>query len=404
MKKMDYSMLERLLARFRYAWIALFAFMLVGIYAAIALNFSFLNPISQGIKDFSLTDIYYQVLRQSPGQSQAITVVDMSKLYSRSKVAALLYDIEAANPKVIGVDITFKDKRTDLVGNEMLVDIAKNSNNIVFAYYRQDVVNVRDREVHSFFTDSIPVTEGFTDMPRGLYGKMKRMVPLAGESRGEICHSFSSAVANMYAGKELVPLSQKSQNINFEPTEFSVVDADDVLDNPELLEGRIVLVGGINRIEDMHDTPLGKMAGTMLLAYSIQTILEDKEVTSMPYIWLAIFSFAVVVVTFYGQKKYVERLEKKVNNLLMRSVLSSTYVTGLLTSLWTAFLLFLTFLLFYKFKLNVNLGWALAAIACSTSSVSLYNAFYDTVKKKKEEAVVAEGEPGATSDNTNNKE
>ena len=360
-------------------WVSLFAFCLVGIYAFIALNFSFLNPIAHAVKEFSLTDIYYQVLSEYPDTSRAITVVDMSKLYTRSEVASLLYDIETHHPKVLGVDITFQDKRTDLLGNDMLVDLAKTYPNIVFAYYRQNVRNNEETEVHSFFTDSIPVTEGFTDMPRGLYGVMKRKVPLAGQSRDSICHSFSSAVVNKYAEKDIIPLSERDLNINFEPTIFSILPCDSVFLHPELLEGRIVLVGGVNRLEDMHDTPLGKMAGTVLLAYSVQTILNDKEVKTIPHVGLAILSFLIVMLTCVGQRQYSLLVKHTVHNLMGKSILDSAYIRGLLTSLWTAFLLGVTFLVFCKFSTNINLGWAFAAISTLMSSTSLYNAVRETM-------------------------
>ena len=104
----------------RHVWIALLSFLSVGVFALIAVNLSFLNPIAQAVRTFSLTDMYYQALIENPDTSRAITVVDMSELYTRSEVAALLYDIENAHPKVVGVDITFQDKRTDLQGNDSI--------------------------------------------------------------------------------------------------------------------------------------------------------------------------------------------------------------------------------------------------------------------------------------------
>ena len=369
----------------RHVWIALLSFLSVGVFALIAVNLSFLNPIAQAVRTFSLTDMYYQALIENPDTSRAITVVDMSELYTRSEVAALLYDIENAHPKVVGVDITFQDKRTDLQGNDMLVDIAKTYSNIVFAFYRQNIQNNEQKEVHSFFADSIHVTEGFTDMPRGLYGVMKRKVPLAGESEGKLCHSFSSAVVNKFEEKDIVPLQAKELNINYRPTFFRIVKHDEVWAHPEYLEGRIVLLGGTNRLEDMHDTPLGKMAGTVLLAYSIQTLLENKEVEPLPVGWLALISFFIVVATSYGSSAYMGWVQRRASNKFVREMLSSAFVKGYLIFLWTAFLLGVAFVIFYKWNLNVNLGWTFAAISFISSSVSFYEILYDTViptKKK----------------------
>lgn len=375
----------------RHMWIAMLAFMIVGILAFITLNISFLNPVAQVVRTFSLTDIYYQALTEFPDTSHAITIVDMSELYTRSEVASLIYDIESTHPKTIGVDITFQDKRTDLMGNDMLVDIAKTFDNIVFAFYRQDVQNNEQTEVHSFFTDSICVTEGFTDMPRGLYGVMKRKVPLAGEAKGKPCQSFSSAVVNMYAEREIVPLQERDLNINFRPTSFIVVKHDSVLMHPEWFEGRIVLIGGVNRLEDMHDTPLGKMAGTVLLAYSIQTILEDKEVQPLPTLWLSLLSFFIVMLTSAGLYAYTETIERRISNEFIEKLLKTSYVEGIWISLWTAVLLGVTFIIFCKWNININLGWAFAAISCIGSSMSFYTVLHDTMlahKKRKNKTTI----------------
>jgi CHASE2 domain-containing sensor protein len=390
MKSLNTKMLKKVFATrrgiwiyLRHMWIAMLAFIIVGILTLITVNISFLNPVAQVVRTFSLTDIYYQALSEYPDTSHAITVVDMSELYTRSEVASLIYDIESTQPKTIGVDITFQDKRTDLIGNDMLVDIARTFNNIVFAFYRQDVQNNEQTEVHSFFTDSIFVTEGFTDMPRGLYGVMKRKVPLAGEARGKLCQSFSSAVVNMYAEKEIVPLQERDLNINFRPTSFIVVKPDSVLMHPEWFEGRIVLIGGVNRLEDMHDTPLGKMAGTVLLAYSIQTILEDKEVQLLPTLWLSLLSFFIVMLTSAGLYAYSEMIERRISNEFVEKLLKTSYVVGILISLWTAVLLGITFIIFCKWNININLGWAFAAISCIGGSMSFYTVLYDTMLARK---------------------
>ena len=369
----------------RHIWIAFLAFFFVGVFAFITLNLSFLNPVAQAVRNFSLTDVYYQALANNPDTSYVITIVDMSELYTRSEVASLLYEIESARPKTIGVDITFQDKRTDLGGNDMLVDIAKSFSNIVFAFYRQDIHNITQTEVHSFFTDSISVIEGYTDMPRGLYGVMKRKVPLAGVSRGGLCHSFSSAVVNLYAGREVVPLQERELNINFRPVCFTIMKPDSVLLHPECLEGRIVLVGGINRLEDMHDTPLGKMAGTVLLAYSIQTLLENKEVQQLSIGLLFFVSFILVMITSIVLSIYSSSIRKIVTNRFMQRFLTSSYVKSFMIFLWTAILLGLAFVIFCRWGVNINLGWTFAAISCIGTSVEFYEIIHETVlvhKKK----------------------
>lgn len=364
-----------------YVWVTAFAFVLIGVYAAIAMNFSFLNPVSQAVKDFSITDIYYQALAQNPDSNYSVTVVDMSHMYERSEVAELLYDVEACNPKVVAVDLVFQDKRTDLVGNDMLVDIARTYDNIVFSFFRQEVQNNDQEEVHSFFVDSIPVTQAFTDMPRGLYGKMKRKVPLAGEAQCGMTYSFCSEAVNRYVGDTIIPLKEDVLDINFTPTNFCIVPGDSVLYYQDQIEGRIVIVGGVNRKDDQHDSPLGKMAGPVLLAYSMQTILENKELVSLPAGWLAVISFVIVLITYIIKTKYSEHMAASKHGFV-RNICGSLYVVGLVTSCWLAVVVMLSFIVFCEFNVNVNIGWALAAVTFLTNAKSLVNGIINMMDKK----------------------
>ena len=48
----------------RHCFTVLFAFATMGLLASMALNLSFLNPVAQTMKGFSLTDIYYHVMAE----------------------------------------------------------------------------------------------------------------------------------------------------------------------------------------------------------------------------------------------------------------------------------------------------------------------------------------------------
>ena len=94
----------------RHVIISVLAFAVVGIFAVFALNQSFLSPIVQVVKDFEMTDIYYQILQDTDSGevSDLVTIVDMSELYSRRELAEALVGIEAQKPKAVGVDVVFE--------------------------------------------------------------------------------------------------------------------------------------------------------------------------------------------------------------------------------------------------------------------------------------------------------
>ena len=96
----------------RHIIITILAFVLVATFALIAYNIPFMGPIAEAIKEFEMTDVYCQILQDTNEDdeevSDIITIVDMSDLYNRRDLAKALQDIEAQQPRVIGVDVVFE--------------------------------------------------------------------------------------------------------------------------------------------------------------------------------------------------------------------------------------------------------------------------------------------------------
>ena len=102
-----------------------FAFVIVWGYALIALNLSFLNPISDAIKSFSFTDKYYQMMDER--ESHAIVIVDLASLRDRGGIALALREIVACRPAAIGVDCIFEGEKPDTLADNALRELAEES-------------------------------------------------------------------------------------------------------------------------------------------------------------------------------------------------------------------------------------------------------------------------------------
>lgn len=199
----------------------------------------------------------------------------------RGQIAKVLRDIEAAHPKVIGMDCVFEGEGEDMEGNNAIVEVAEQYKNIVFAKKLQDWKGDSvgyTKATRSFFADFVDITEGTVNMPRLLYDNMKRKYPLAERYKGKQFPSFIAQISNRYADRDLVKGRTDDININFSPTAFRVLQPEEVKAHPELIEGQIVLFGSVYEEVDMHWTPVGKIAGVELLAYSIQSLVEQKEI------------------------------------------------------------------------------------------------------------------------------
>ena len=369
----------------RHVIVTVLAFLVTGVFALLALNLSFLNPIAQVVKDFEMTDIYYQILQDTDEleEDEDVVIVDMSALYSRRELAATLRDIEAQGPKVVGVDVVFEGLKEDTVGDEMMRQVASKYDNIVYSYklldYETDSTGYADA-VHSFFA-SDKTNEGFTNMPRNLYGGMKRQLSLGQRHQGRVVPSFISQVVNGSGIEKPLSAEERELNINFTPRRFRVVEPEDVGQHPEWITGKVVLFGAMKEEQDMHYTPLGKMAGVELLAYSVATLLERSEVWS-PGGWLTgLMSFLLVLLTEVLSSKY-KLFAKERRSRLLRFVMSMSFVWSILLFFWMAFWVWVAFILFCKYGVSLNLGYALAAMAMIALAENIYNECETTIKEK----------------------
>lgn len=365
----------------RHLMITLIAFMVVGLFALVTINVSFLSPIARTLEEFSMTDMYYQALHSTtpPDTSHVITIVDMTELYERQQIAESIECIEKRSPKVLGVDVIFEGLKEDPQGDMMTEYAARSYDNTVFSYRLLDYNREQQQftnEVHSFFTQDVNVKEGYTNIQRQLYGGIKREVSLNRPSCGEQKPSFVAAVANQYAGKEIVSIDDNDLQIYFAPIHFPRLRYDSVVAHPELITDRIVLFGATGDETDMHYTPIGKMPGVKLLAYAINTLLMQQNVRTPSLLLMLLISFALVLLTQVLQDQYEKRVEK-LKSELFRSFASSSVALGVITFLWMVVLMWGAFLLFSLTGWSLNLGWALSAIAFVDASRS----FYDTCIK-----------------------
>ena len=363
------------------------AYAYVGLLAVIALNTSFLNPVSKAMGDFSFMDIYYQIQLESGDEEQndEITIVDMSALFSRRELANALRAIQEEHPKYTGVDMVFEGLREDSVGDEMIWDVAAEYDKICWSHrlldYENDSIGYTT-DIRSFFAEPLEVTEGFTNMQRDLYGSMKRMVTLGRNNNGKLCYSFIAQVVNGAEGKDFIPLEDKDLQINFTPTHFNVVMPDSIHEYADLIKDHIVLFGTMTDENDMHYTPLGKMAGVELLAYAGQTLMYRTDIIELPGWLMVILSFLIVMVSEAGLFSYAE-FAKARKNRWARFVMSSTLTVTYLTLFWMIFLVWVSYIMFYEFNLNLNLGWALSAMAFRVLARNFYKECVAFINEKK---------------------
>jgi CHASE2 domain-containing sensor protein len=359
----------------RHSLITVLAFALISFMAAIALNVSFLNPLSKAISDFNFTDVYYQILQESGDNeyNDDIVLVDLTPLQNRQEIATALQQIEEQHPKVIGVDCVFEGLKEDTLGDIMISNVAAEYQNIVFSCKYLDYTNDSlgyTVAVRSFFAEPLEVEQGFTNMQYSLYGSMARLVSLGRKFNGELQPSFIARVVNHTLDKPL-PIEDKDLRINFTPTIFTVISPDSISEYADKIKDKIVLLGTMTDEYDMHMTPMGKMPGVELLAYAGQTLQNRLEVGTFP-VWLeVIVSFLMVLLTQILLTKWGDYTSSR-KNKYWRNTVSLVFVKTQLLMYWMIFLMYASYLIFNLFQFDIGLGYAMSAMAFLTMASDFY--------------------------------
>lgn len=369
--------------------VTLLAVTIMTLFAIITIKVDYLAPVKRALAGFSFTDVYYQIETEGsdPDTCRYITIVDLTRVTERGQIAKVLRDIEAAHPKVIGMDCVFEGEGEDMEGNNAIVEVAEQYKNIVFAKKLQDWKGDSvgyTKATRSFFADFVDITEGTVNMPRLLYDNMKRKYPLAERYKGKQFPSFIAQLSNRYADRDLVKGRTDDININFSPTAFRVLQPEEVKSHPELIEGQIVLFGSVYEEVDMHWTPVGKIAGVELLAYSIQSLVEQKEIHKVSGAAFWIISLLIVLLIEVMQSRYLDKTKHSPNEFV-RYVASSPYVMNILTYLFTTVFIGASFVVFSKYHVSFNLAWALSTIAFLGLSRNMYNSlrdYFQSIKDK----------------------
>lgn len=267
--------------------IVFFALGLLGAICLITVNISFLNPISESVENFSITDVFYEIenSQTDKDECQIISIVDITDKYARGDIAEVLANIAMCEPKALGVDIIFEGIKDDNVGNDILKDVVEMlPANTVFATklidYNSDS-NEFTSSVRSFFAEDMCIKEGFTNLNDNMSGSKIRDMSTQKIKRGEVYDSFSVRLSEL-CGISVPNKGIVSNNrINYKNVDFPIIPADSIYENIEYIKDKIVLFGTIREEADMHSTPIGKMPGVKIHAYSLLTLLENQKMVEV---------------------------------------------------------------------------------------------------------------------------
>lgn len=348
---------------------------LILLLSVLGMRISIFAPVADAIKEFSTTDIYYQILKgEEPLSCDSIVLVDMTEIQSREELGGLLLEISSQQPAVIGVDVSFEGLKLDPEGSAFLKEAVAECPEAVFAYKLEDYDSTTEsynRVVHSFFAEELKVKEGYVNAATQSSNVQRFMRPIY-EVNGQTHYSLAAAIVQKFRGKDAPKfIPNQLYPIDYTPTEFDVITPDSLALVGDRLKGRIVLIGGVTNYNDMHLSPLGKTAGVNIIAYSVRTLMDspkvaDDSIFSDSNIWQAVF--CLIFVLFHCTLfRWSETLKYK--SLKRLCTMSPTFLFEV--SIATALMLGVSFYMFVAHSVVIELKWAAAMLTFTGPSLHL---------------------------------
>lgn len=363
-------------------------FIVMGLLALLPLNTHILDPFKLALQDFDYNDMAYSKLEKNKGVSidTNIVVVNVGNA-DRMAIAAMTQKIAGANPKVIGLDVVFNEKR-DSLGDQLLDGVIRDEPRLVMAYHLQSDDHELRHEGYFFESNK---NRGFVNFVGEEGGVIRHVAAVVRENDQEYL-PFGAAVVKQLAPEKYQSFRERGSrteviNYTLPASKFIVIEGTDVLNGEadvQNLTGKIILVGYVSSnaydVEDKHFTPMndqfvGKsipdLNGVFVHANIIKMILEESYIRRTPG-WLN-WALAVLLcwlhmalfIRFYVDKHLWFHLAAKTAQIL--SAILFVYL-----GLWA----------FYRFNVKVNMTITLVAIILAVDVLYFYEAFCTWLHKR----------------------
>ncbi|MBO7118743.1 MAG: CHASE2 domain-containing protein [Bacteroidaceae bacterium] len=345
--------------------IMIVAFLLIGMLRYVTFHADVFNPIARGLKGFSTTDLFYQMMLSAPRDtSDNIVIVDITRLHDRDDIASVLEEIDSLGPSAIDVDVIF-ERPMDKEGDEHLQEVARKMRNAVFSFRMMDYEEERNeytQQSHSFFAKKMELTEGFVNVDH----QMTRDIPLY-LTMGD--KTYSSVITQMMRIiQEEPPIEQKSRKIDYTPTVFRTISYDSIQHYGDLIRDHVVMFGGAQESIDMLYTPLKQMHGIEVLCYALKTMIEEKDQTNFTGIifWILTILFSYLGVCLITA--YKDKTASMTNDKLLTDIMRTIFITSIVIFLLMGAFMFIAFLFFVTWNINFDLTPTLSVMALTTTA------------------------------------
>jgi CHASE2 domain-containing sensor protein len=365
----------------------LLVFLLMGMLSLIPVNSHVLDPIKLALLDFDYNDMAYSKMGKNERTSidTNIIIVNIGKT-GRNEIATMIEKVQERKPKVIGVDVLFKQPKTHEDDSALIATIPKHKN-LVLAY---ELIDSNHHLIPNGFLRNRAALSGYANFV-GTEDGVNRSFPPFIKKEEETYYAFASEVvkvANPSAYKKLMERKKKTEIINYtrRNESFHVIEGMDLITGADStsLESKIVLLGYTsedpNDVEDKKFTPMnarsfGKslpdMAGVNVHANVINMVLQDKYINKMPK-WLT-WGLAFVICWLHMAIFLAYAIERHLWFHLAAKV--AQIVSAVL-------FIFIGLYIYMEFDYKINLVPSFVAIILAVDVLYFYEAICNWLHKK----------------------
>ena len=362
--------------------ITIFAFVILWLLYTAVNGLSLFSPVKRAMSDMSTTDVFFQITNKTSEVNQDITIVDIKDEYNRGKIAESISAVDSLKPWAIGVDIIFESIKGEHEDNYSLFQTVSNMKSktvwatklLDFDPYSQSFIN----QSGSFFADTLAVLSGFTNLDDNLENTTIRKMLTEEALNGHNVHSFPVAVAMLLDDSiALKPNSKLSIDYS---TKFTTIAYDSIANNKDLIKNHIVLIGSTTDESDMWHTPIGKMPGVMVQAYSLNTIRNHSDIkyfgewTNLLIAFILCYLFEVLIDLGF------QRLRKR-DSALGHFLIDSKLLLRVATIVFMALVTWGILLVFVYHSKYIDAVLILAALGILIESRRIYNAATKALSK-----------------------
>ena len=248
----------------------------------------------------------------------------------------------------MGVDVIFQGLKDDHTGNGLLIDAVRGMDSeTVFGNKLLDYNpegGCFTNLLQSFFCDSVNIEEGYTNFPDNMEKNSIRSFTTEQKMNQTTCFSFPFTIAKLFDNS----LSKPADNsyIDYGNYVFRIVSPDQLDDNEDYINNHIVIVGALKEEADAHRSPIGKISGVEIQAYTLETILQRKDIHNAPR-WMS-WVFALILCLLFELffQLIIDWVNKHKNNMFLVFLLKSTLLTtiilaiGLTLANWICYIVF----------------------------------------------------------------